>query len=272
MKLGTKIVALAFLGSMASASVFAGDVTYDFRSSNNGTDDGEVNFSGSGFGNSATITDASGLNVTITAWSNTQDVNGPDRVQNARLANNGGDGGGLLVFNRDEGSNDFSTNPCDGHCIDNRNDTTDGDTDFVLFSFNHAVSLTELFIGYYEGGPDISIAAFASMPNFIGRTLGNIASNSNTNLLYKNSLNNVGNFETLNLTSGGQVVESQYWLVSAYHSVFGFLDGDQWNDAFKFKGLTVHRQMTPPSDADAPPMFIALCLALAALVYRRKVR
>ena len=132
------------VGALLTAqSAFASTTvsTFDFTDSDN--------FSNrtSGYGNVYEMSQGS-LDLDIKAFA---DTGRHGKVEDAKVSSNGH---GLLVYNRDEGSNQ--------HYVDNYQDR-----DMLLFDFNKSVALTKLNIGYSYNDSDMVVIGFDSLPTFV---------------------------------------------------------------------------------------------------------
>ncbi|ABG39865.1 hypothetical protein Patl_1339 [Paraglaciecola sp. T6c] len=238
----------ASLMTMSFAS-FATDTTeWNFRSYG-GNDYGTGN-STSSYGNTLNFSSSSN-SLSVTAWADTNEISGPDTVENATAANNGY---GLLNYNRNS----------DGHTVDNS-----GDTDMLLFSFDDLVSITGINIGYYSNDSDISIAAFDDLPTLQGQSWESVASTAS----FSASFANIGNgWSSLDTES----TEAQYWIVGAYNSSFGGASGAGagWSDNLKIAGLStvagIGPDPKPPTDVAEPSSLAVLASFGLFAVWRRR--
>ncbi|MCW8093031.1 exosortase-dependent surface protein XDP1 [Alteromonas sp. ASW11-130] len=246
MKLSKGIFA-AFALCLGSAHVaIAEDTTWNFSTT------GDTHY-GSGNYDGNTITQNKTDNsVIVTAWSDTREADNPDTVQNATVASNSH---GLLNYNRNSG---------DSHAIDGFNDT-----DMLLFTFDEAVSLTNINLGWaYDNGnygyADISILAFNTLPTLAGQTWEQVKDVSA-------SIINLGNVGVGGHALTGVATEAKYWLIGAYNSVFGSADGAiGGNDKFKILALTTHAS-EPTGEVPTPATGALLAVLLAVIMYRRRV-
>ncbi len=294
-----KLQALSFAIALVGAgNAVASSSTWDFTSG--GTYSGGS--SSYSYGNSILFSSNTGSTVTVTAWSDTEEQAGYDKIETAAAKYNSY---GLLNYNQNrytEYSNfRYESNgyyyrdrrhASDGHTIDNSSDYescttqyqsgsnwyTSGvyscagqnldDTDFVLLTFSDAVSLSGLSLGWPTSSTSsVSIGALsnASVPSIGGSTWASVASG----LLFKESFNNVGSAYSLtsNSSNGISTIFSKYWLVGAYNSLFGSLINPD-HSAFKLAGLTTHGRT--PSNASAPGAAAVLLLGGLFMWARRR--
>ncbi|TRY29492.1 exosortase-dependent surface protein XDP1 [Aliiglaciecola sp. M165] len=263
----TGIFALT-LASYANASTTTFTTqNWDFSSNN-------VSVTG-GSSNSQINMSAGGVNVKVTAWSSTGEGacnSGPECgntfrrdtdpfIERAQLTNYSS---GLGAINEDESDN--SPN----HAIDSRGQNRDEkDFDMVLFSFDEAVELTAINIGWTGGyDSDASILGYQG-----GTDLGSTPFSGNTK--WSDLLNQGWDFrqDSFNIGVGSEAVssgfESKYWLVGVYNPVFGGSVNHEGNDVFKLRSIST--QLTHRTEVPEPATF-ALLLAGVAAVFRRKTK
>lgn len=225
-------------------------------------DDNVQNFTGAGNGNFLDQS-SGGINLTTTGWSDTVDVAGADQIESGEVI--WAQTTALGVVNRDEDRN--SPN----HSVDSfrSGGDTDGDFDMLLLTFDEAVTLTGIDLGWALDGTttnraDISILAWDGTGSAAlgGRTWANVLSNYDS----------VGNYSNvgLNYYAVSTTVASTKWLIGAYNPVFGgTLDGDA--DGFKLSQVTTSNTPDDPDPPEVPvPGTVALLLAgLFALRVRK---
>lgn len=257
MSIKTKLTGLALLTSVAvaySTGAQAGTQTWDFNN--------PPAFDFAGDGNSWSLTSSDGVNLTVTGWSNTQDVGGEDRVEDAELI--WAQTSALGIVNRDE-----STSSPD-HSVDSfaSNENYDGDYDMLLLEFDTAVDLTGIDLKWARDGnsgnrSDISILAYdgTGPSGLSGQRWSEVLGG---NYDSAGNYNNVGlNYYGVNSAN----VASSKWLIGVYNPVFGSgygLTGD--NDGFKLDYITTATDDTPPTgDVPVPGSFGLVLLGLVAL-------
>lgn len=243
------------------------------------------------FGNTRSYTSDNSLNVTASAWSNTVgSANANASIDDAYLAVYSG-GNGLGVVNRDgisgtDGSsstdNNESLSTVPEHAMDN-NERFDS----ILFSFDQAVKLTSVELGYkYSSEADISVLAYtggAALPANLDSYFNGLSYSA----LISNGWSLIGNFADLSLGANSVLsassVFSSYWLVGAYNSAFGSGSGlGTGNDYIKISGLAGERQSqcngggcgggSVPEPTSLMVAGLAVALALSALQRRAQSR
>jgi len=254
------LAAVAGVAALHAAPALSAVQTWDF-------DSGSQSFSSSNFGNSLSLTSSDGINLTVTGWSDSWDVNGPDLVDDARLlwANSSA----LGVQNRDEGTG--SPN----HSIDNVTSDSDGEFDMLLLNFDTAVNLTGIDLNWaVDGGSygiaDISILAYdgTGSSSVAGGTWADVLSSNGGNYDSAGNHNNVGlSYYAVNPTD----IVSNAWLVGVYNPVFGSGGGlDGGDDGMKLSLITTETGGDqPPGEVPVPGSMSLLLLGLALLRGRR---
>lgn len=243
-----------------SAGAQAGVQTWDF--------DSPPNFNYHGNGNSWTITQG-GVNLTVTGWSDTKDISGPDEIETARLIWAQNDA--LGIVNRDE-----STASPD-HSIDSflEGNDYDGESDMLLLEFDTAVSLEGIDLkwainGNSSGNADVSILAWDGVGDMglNGKTWSEVlASNGGGYVSTDNA--NVG-LSYFGVNSGN--VTSTKWLIGVYNPVFGS-GGSAGNDGIKLDWIRTDMPDDPPPGGDVPvPGSLGLVLLGLAGLRKRWVR
>jgi hypothetical protein len=239
------------------------------------------------------------VNVSVSAWTytkfSTDWVNGIDGWQKISKTNvgeiNASDAEfvGKPTYTRDYGYGVINNNESNNHhTIDNIIDYTTQDGwqtaegfrnfDYVLLSFDKAVSLNTVSLGWHAGSDQqLSVASLAD---------DNLAIDSWSTMVKQDSLDNAiaASFNIMgdqlnglaNLGDTFNTEFSTYWLVGAYNKVFGDIGGKQHNDAFKLAGINFDVQQTnsvnPPAEVSEPGALALMSLGLGVLLYRRKRR
>lgn len=235
--------------------------------------DASQNFSGSGNGNSLSLTSSDGVNLTVTGWSDTDDIGGDDEIETARLY--WAQSTALGIINRDEDTG--SPN----HSIDSirtPNDP-DGEFDMLLLDFDTAVNLTDLNLDWAIGGnqnntADVSVLAWDGTGSsaLLGKTWSSILDSNGGDYASAGNRSNVGlNYFSVNPDN----IESTKWLVGVYNPVFGS-GGDAGDDGIKLSKIKTSTSDGPTPVPPAPvpvPGTVALILAgLLGLRARRQVK
>lgn len=223
--------------------------------------------------NSSVFIDGVDISVSLSAWSDTVGTYNDDVVTSAtlvKLSNNYGYG----VYNAD--SEQYGSSP--DHAIDSYNTISynvDHDFDFVLLSFSESVTLTGAsfsWIGnYYD--TQVSVAGLNDLSDLTSgtQTWSGIVENALTAGSY-----DIENCDYVEYRADfNDNTSAQYWLLGAYNSVFGELDGNMYNDAFKLTsvGFSVDGTNDPqPGDPTAvsEPRTLGSLLAFALFIAWRK--
>ena len=223
-----------------------------------------------------------GLNINMSAFSDTQGVTG-ETVVGAKLEKIS-DKWAYGITNNDEA---YYRGDAD-HAIDNINYYSQGsanayysgmtnverDYDFVLLSFDSAVTLTGASFSWLYSGSDsqVSVAALSNTSKLTSgvNTWSDIVANALTSASF-----DIENCEYLDHRADFTFTESaQYWLVGAYNTVFGNIGGHVGNDAFKLAnvGFSVTESAGTPTPTEvSEPGTIGLLMACSLLVmWRRK--
>jgi hypothetical protein len=154
------------------------------------------------------------------------------------------------------------------HAIDNES----GDFDMLLLSFDEAIKLLSLDLGWISGDSDVSLLAFNGTSFNSSSLLGKKWQD-----LIGNGWQSVGNYQNVDYGSNSGNVNSsgiiaQYWLVGAYNDKLGgYTDLNKnlsnGNDYFKLKGLVVE---LPPVELPEPGPLLLLALGLLGIGLRRR--
>ena len=228
------------------------------------------------------IVQIDGLNINMSAFSDTQGITG-ETVVGAELEKIS-DKWGYGVTNSDEANYKGYSD----HAIDNLNYFSSGsdnskdyrftnverDYDFVLLSFDSAVTLTGASFSWLYSSSDsqVSVAALSNTSKLTSgvNTWSDIVADALTSASF-----DIESCEYLDHRADFTFTESaQYWLVGAYNTVFGNIDGRVGNDAFKLAniGFSVTETMgTPDTTEVSEPGTIGLLMACSLFVmWRRK--
>lgn len=223
-----------------------------------------------------------GLNINMSAFSDTQGVTG-ETVVGAKLEKIS-DKWAYGITNDDEA---YYRGDAD-HAIDNLNYFSSGsdnsknyrltnverDYDFILLSFDSAVTLTGASFSWLYDSRDsqVSVAALSNTSKLTSgvNTWSHIVEDALTSASF-----DIESCEYLDHRAGFTFTESaQYWLVGAYNTVFGNIGGKFNNDAFKLANIgfsVTETTGTPDTTEVSEPGTIGLIMACSLFVmWRRK--
>ena len=210
-----------------------------------------------------------GVNVAISGWSDTYGYN-DDIVVGAKLEKIS-DYYGYGVTN-----DDWETFYNPDHAIDNVNKVQGNvaDFDFVLFSFDQAVTLSGAGFSWIADANDtqVSVAALSSTSSLVSgaSTWSDIVADALTTASF--DVSSSGNSDyAANFTFKDT---ANYWLVGAYNTVFGNIGGYIGNDAFKLVSVGFSLDSTPttesPTEVNEPGTIGLLAAGSFILLWRRK--
>ena len=223
-----------------------------------------------------------GLNINMSAFSDTQGVTG-ETVVGAKLEKIS-DKWAYGITNDDEA---YYRGDAD-HAIDNLNYFSSGsdnsknyrftnverDYDFILLSFDSAVTLTGASFSWLYDSRDsqVSVAALSNTSKLTSgvNTWSHIVEDALTSASF-----DIESCEYLDHRADFTFTESaQYWLVGAYNTVFGNIGGKFNNDAFKLANIgfsVTETTGTPDTTEVSEPGTISLLMACSLFVmWRRK--
>jgi hypothetical protein len=201
---------------------------------------------------------ANGVDITVSAWSDTYNENGADYEIEAAGVQRYGSGWGII--NEDEGSGSPS------HAADNFEYASNGnytDYDFFLLEFSEEVSLTQATYSWRYSSTEntqVSVAALSSN-SLDGNTWAGVESAalaSEASQLQSGYLTNFSSTITDEF--------SQYWIIGALNSVFGGSANDEGDDAIKLAGVSFDKKPdNPHTDVPEPGSIAIFALALLGL-------
>lgn len=223
-----------------------------------------------------------GLNINMSAFSDTQGVTG-ETVVGAKLEKIS-DKWAYGITNDDEA---YYRGDAD-HAIDNLNYFSSGsdnsknyrftnverDYDFILLSFDSAVTLTGASFSWLYDSRDsqVSVAALSNTSKLTSgvNTWSHIVEDALTSASF-----DIESCEYLDHRADFTFTESaQYWLLGAYNTVFGNIGGKFNNDAFKLANIgfsVTETAGTPDPTKVSEPGTIGLLMACSLFVmWRRK--
>jgi len=222
------------------------------------------------------------IGASATGWANTQGNQSTTANQTLEKGQVQAWGTGLGVRNLDysttanggESLLDASEGSSPEHAVDN-NERYDS----ILYSFDKAISLTEVSISWYSGDSDITVLAYTDTVNpfnvntkLAGLKYSDLLTNG-WSLIGQNS----GQYSNLassgNKTAISTNVSSSYWLIGAANPlVGGSVDGNKDNIKIASLGGTITTQYTPqqppPPNGVPEPGSLAL-LALGGVLLMR---
>lgn len=255
-------VTAAIVVSLYAAPGLANVQTWDFDSSSQ-------SFSSSNSGNSLTLNSSDGIQLTVTAWSDTNDLSGADEIETAKLL--WAQSAALGVQNNDE-----DTSSPD-HSVDSSSSDSDGEFDMLLLEFDTAVSLSGIDLSWATGGnqsdtADVSILAWdeSGSSTLLGNTWSDVLSSNGGGYDVVGNYSNVGlSYYTVNASE----VESTKWLVGVYNPVYGS-GGDAGDDGIKLSSLETSTPDPddPPGEVPVPGTVALLLAGLLALRARRPLK
>ena len=237
---------------------------WDFDSSSH-------SFNNSSNGNTLSMTSSDGINLTVTGWSDTNDLSGEDGIETAKLI--WAQSSSLGVQNRDEGTGSPD------HSVDSSTSDSDGEFDMLLLEFDTAVNLTSLKLDWATGGSssnktDISILAWdgSGSSALLGQTWSGVLDSNGGNYDSVGNYSNVGlSYYSVNPAN----IESTKWLVGVYNPVFGN-GGDAGDDGMKLGAIKTSTNPTPtpvpPTPVPVPGTALLILAGLLGLRSRRSVK
>lgn len=154
------------------------------------------------------------------------------------------------------------------HAVDNES----GDFDMLLLSFDTAVTLKSIDLGWISGDSDMSFMAF----NGGGAFNSNSLLGKKWEMLIGNGWQSAGNYYNVDYGNSGNVnlsnITSQYWLVGAYNPALGGFTGSNRNttgktDYFKVKGVVVDEPVIKVAE---PRTLVLMLMGFIGLVAARR--
>lgn len=166
--------------------------------------------------------------------------------------------------------------------------TASAPEEFILFSFNEAVALSQVSIGWMQSDSDITVLAYDPSLNIANPNPADLTKNTYDNTdalagttsgLINDGWKLIGNYADLalntdtNINAGG--FASKYWLIGAYNSRVavnqpGWTDN---NDFIKIASITGSTVTPPPPGVPEPATLALLSLCLPGVwASKRRLR
>ena len=214
-----------------------------------------------GYGNHLTADGQSGNDLTITGWSDTGGNNDDILEQGSIRKYNGGIGMYNYDHYRYHEYNGQYPALKDDHTIDN----IGNDSDMVLLSFDTAVTLSQVSIGWIEPNTttDLTVVGYKggdNLPDLAGQTWNNVKGNNPTlweTVFQKLDVSGYTSY-AVNTTT---LLSSKYWLIGACNEIFNSICKDGRCNGGGFK-LTAVKADTPNGGGEVPtPASILLVFA-----------
>ena len=270
--------------SFATSDSWIGEHTYALY------ENGQLNIDYAGY-NYDDVISVGGVGIELSMWADTKrdrNSDSPNYVENqlGKKTNDGEDAklygwwgefgrAGFGLANSDEESNNSPQHSFDN--IGNKNDSRT-DFDFIMLSFTSEVSLTGAsFSWLYNDDNQVSVAAINN------NTISQLQSENKTwsQIASTVGMGSKGSFDIsrLNYTStfSSKFANeySNYWLIGAYNSVFGSVDGaSMYNDGFKLTAISFDKKPadTPPGEVSEPGTLALMFLGGGLVAVRRRRR
>lgn len=225
------------------------------------------------------------INVSLSGWSDTGDSLDPEskdmivKSANAyKVVDNNGYYYGYGVLNQD-GEGSTSPNHSADNYFYNGKDNADGrkyaDFDFILFSFDEKVTLDEVGFGWVNKHGDDQQVSIAGIND---NQLSSLKSQNSTwtdiiNGAVSNSFNITKKNGSYQSSGFGFTEGAKYWLVGAYNTVFGTVNGaSMYNDGLKITSINFTKALNENTEVSEPGALALMSLGLGLVLYRRKRR
>lgn len=221
-----------------------------------------------------------GVNVTLSGWSDTGNSLDPeleDTIVKTASAYEISNYYGYGVLNQDGEGSSSPNHSIDNYYYNGTNDANGikyADFDFVLFTFDSDVTLDGLDFGWVNNnGNDQQLSVAALGDSQLGLLEGEQSSWSQ---IIAGAVSESFNITNKSVTTGiDSSIASQYWLVGAYNTVFGSVNGaSMYNDGFKITSIYfTENTSTPPDSTTAvhePGVFSLMLISIGILAWRRK--
>lgn len=148
--------------------------------------------------------------------------------------------------------------------------------EYLLFSFDEGVNLTDIDFGWNNGGDDqqVSVVSLNNASALTGDSWDKLVTNETTlNAVSKSFKITGGQYDGTVQLTGFETTYSNYWLVGAYNKAFGDIGGKDYNDAFKISGVqfnTLKSIKEPPPKVSEPGILFIMSIGAGIALYRRR--
>ena len=226
-----------------------------------------------------------GVNVSLSGWSDTGDSLDPEdkdmivRSANAyKVVGYYGTYYGWGVLNQDGEGYSSPEHSADNYFYKGQ-DTEEGrkyaDFDFILFSFDEKVTLNDVGFGWVNNKGDDQQVSIAGIND---NQLSKLKSQNSTwaeiiNGAISNSFNISKKNYNYQSSNFGFTEGAKYWLVGAYNTVFGTVNGaSMYNDGLKITSIGFTKTSNETTQVSEPGALALMSLGLGLVLYRRKRR
>jgi hypothetical protein len=148
--------------------------------------------------------------------------------------------------------------------------------EYLLFSFDEGVNLTDIDFGWNNGGDDqqVSVVSLNNASALTSDSWDKLVTNETTlNAVSKSFKITGGQYDGTVQLTGFETTYSNYWLVGAYNKAFGDIGGKDYNDAFKISGVqfnTLKSIKEPPPKVSEPGILFIMSIGAGIALYRRR--
>jgi hypothetical protein len=247
------LAALGLAAAMQAAPALSGTQTWNFN-------EYTQNFSSDNYGNTLSLTSSDGVSLTVSAWSDTDDLRDADKIETAALY--WAKTNALGIINRDE------INDTPNHSVDSITNDSDGEYDMLLMEFDTAVNLNAIDLNWARGGKGGNNSKTADVSILAWNGIGSSSLDNNTwSEVLGGGFDSAGNYKNVDLNyyavNPGDVLSTQ-WLIGVYNPIFGS-GGDAGDDGFKLGAIYTSTDDAPPPPPSGVPIPGSLPLVLLGL-------